>query len=198
MKNILLTMIVLLLGSLPLSAQILDHKYDLPELHAIKTVILSPSYSCRDSFEFQKGYVNTALFLSDFSRRQNSPDLLFNGACGSDDYFDSSTAGDDMSLIADLGAGVDLGEISASRAFNLKRVHSFDAYSKFVRTAEVIEGHTYAVLLNKGKIRGLMIFTVVDHSPNRSVSLKYAVKSYEILEGKKVSSPGFDWNQKSS
>src|SRR4051812_28344367 len=75
----------------------------LPELHRIFTATLSPSYSCRSKEDFKKGYESTALFLVPIANAQNSPDLLFNGACGSRDYFGASTAGDDMSLIADLG-----------------------------------------------------------------------------------------------
>jgi hypothetical protein len=90
-----------------------------PELHTIRSATPSPSYSCRPKAAFLKGYQSTALFLSLFSEQRNSPDLLFNGACGADDYFEASTAGDDMSLIADLGANVRLEEVSASRAFNL-------------------------------------------------------------------------------
>src|SRR4051812_44234719 len=74
--------------------------FGLPELHTIKTVTLTPSYSCRTPEEFQKGYANTALFLSAYGKQRNSPDLLFNGACKSDDAFQASTAGDDFSLIS--------------------------------------------------------------------------------------------------
>jgi hypothetical protein len=75
----------------------------LPELHKVKTVTLSPSYSCRSKQDFRKGYGATALFLSGYSDDRNAPDLLLNGGCGAEDYFQGSTAGDDMSLIADLG-----------------------------------------------------------------------------------------------
>lgn len=68
----------------------------LPELHKIQRVTLSPSYSCRSSEDFHKGYENTALFLSAYSRKMNSPELLFNGACKSADWFEAATAGDDL------------------------------------------------------------------------------------------------------
>jgi hypothetical protein len=61
--------------------------FGLPQLHTIKTVTLAPSYSCRSTEEFQKGYANTALFLSAYGKQLNSPDLLFNGACKSEDFF---------------------------------------------------------------------------------------------------------------
>jgi len=198
MKNIILSLIITLAASVWLLAQNVAQKYELPELHAIKTVTLSPSYSCRPSDEFQKGYASTALFLSAYSKQRNSPDLLFNGACRSDDYFGASTAGDDMSLIADLGENVLLEEVSTSRAFNLKRVNSFAEYSKFADSVKVVANHTYAVLLNESDKRGLFIFTVVNYVPNEKVELKYAVKSYQIVPNGQVVSAGFDWERKNN
>ncbi len=197
MKNIILSLIITLAASVSLSAQNVAQKYELPELHTIKTVTLSPSYSCRPSDEFQKGYANTALFLSAYSKQRNSPDLLFNGACRSEDSFGASTAGDDMSLIADLGENVSLEEVTTSRAFNLKRIASFAEYSKFADSVKVQANHTYAVLLNESDKRGLFVFTVVNYVPNEKVELRYAVKSYQITpNGQMVSSGSLDWEKK--
>ena len=171
-------------------------KYKLPKLHTIETATLGPSYSCRTADEFQRGYQDTGLYLSSHSK-PNSPDLLFNGACRSEDYFEASLAGDDMSLIADLGTNVSLEEVSASRAFNLQKVHSAAAYSKFMKTAKVEPNHTYAVLLNNSDKRGLFIFTVVDYVPNKKVVLRYAVKSYRLTltPNNQIVSAGFDWQK---
>lgn len=166
--------------------------YGLPELHRISTVTLSPSYSCRERAQFSTGYANTALFLSDYSKSRNNPDLLFNGACGAEDYFDASSAGADMALITDLGEDVPIEQLSASKSFNLQRVAKFDAYSKFIQETPVHKGHTYAVLLNKSDLRGLFVFTVTDHAPNQSVIIRYAVKMYDIFPNS-VRSEGFDW-----
>ena len=168
---------------------------ELPQLHQIKEANLSPSYNCRAPEEFGKGYENTALYLSDVPNARG-PDLLFNGACGSEDYFEAATAGDDMSLIADLGANTPLEDISASRAFNVQRVHSFPAYSKFAREVKVEANHTYAVLLNAMYKRGLFVFTVAEYVPNKKVRLRYAVKSYQLTtsSGQTVSA-GFSWDQ---
>lgn len=171
-----------------------DESYNLPELHVIKTVALSPSYGCRPAEEFQKGYMGTALFLSDYSRRRNSPDLLFNGACESQDYFDVSTAGDDMALIADLGTGLSVEKITAHSAFNVKG--ALPHFTKFERIVKVAKDHTYAVLVNKREIRGLYVFTVVDYVPNKRVGLRYAVKEYQIMSVK-AASAGFDWEKES-
>lgn len=193
MKRLALIATLLLVTASAASAQ----DYGLPELHTIKTVTLAPAYSCRSQAEFQKGYQGTALFLSDYSKRRNSPDLLFNGACRGEDYFHSSTAGDDMALIADLGTDAPVEEITAHLAFNKQNLHVFDAYSKFARHVKVEAHHTYVVLLSKRDIRGLFIFTVTNHDPNQQVELKYAVKEYQIMD-MKAQSPGFDWGQKNS
>src|SRR5258708_12884891 len=161
----------------------------LPALHKIKTVTLSPSYSCRPKEEFQRGYENTALFLS--TRRGNAPELLFNGACGSPDYFDSTTAGDQMGVMADLGE-LPLEKVTAHLAFNTHHVHSFELYSKFTQVAAVQPKHTYAVLIDRAELRSLFVFTVIGYVPNKKVDLRYAVKEYQFLQIR-AQSPGFDW-----
>ena len=195
MKSLILALIAVGVLSVLAGGQSSNPSFELPTLHQIKEVTLSPSYSCRPSEEFGEGYVSTALFLSDFARHRNGPDLLFNGACGSEDYFEAATAGDDMSLVADLGAGVPLDELSASRAFNVRRIHSFPAYSKFARAVKVEAGHTYAVLLNARDKRGLFVFAITEYVPNKKVSLRYAVESYQVTPGGQISSPGFQWEQ---
>jgi hypothetical protein len=62
--------------ALSAAAQPSKDDYKLPELHTIKTVTLSPSYSCRSQAESSQGYAGAALFLSDYGK-QRSPDLLF-------------------------------------------------------------------------------------------------------------------------
>ena len=199
MKNLGLSLCIVLFATASAFAQRpAAAEFGLPELHTIKTVTLAPSYSCRTPAEFQKGYANTALFLSAYAKQRNSPDLLFNGACKSDDDFQAVTNGDAFSLIADLGADVSLEEVSAVRAFNLKRVHSYSEYSKFANIVKVIANHTYAVLLNESDKRGLFIFKVVEYVPNERVVLQYAVKSYQIVPNGQVSSTGFSWDRKSN
>ena len=122
MKTLSLLVVLTFAANISLLAQDPKPKFELPELHKIKSVTLSPAYSCRPPDEFQRGYENTALYLTTQDNKRNGPDLLFNGACGSEDYFEASLSGDDMSLIADLGADVSLEEITASRAFNLRQL----------------------------------------------------------------------------
>ena len=195
MKNFSLSILFVLVATIPLFAQNALQKIDLPELHTIKTVTLSPSFSCREKDLNRQGYGNTALFLSAYSKQRNNPDLLFNGACKAEDYFEASTGGDDFSLIADLGTEVSLEEISASRAFNLKQVHSYTEYSKFVQAAKVEINHTYVVLLNESAKRGLFIFKVVEYVPNEKVVLRYAVKSYQLMPNGYIRAEGFSWDK---
>jgi|SRR6185312_2777488 hypothetical protein len=190
MKAVLVLASLLILSTIASTQQ--KHDFGLPELNVIKTVDLSPSYGCRSEAAFRQGYAGTALFLSWYSRERNSPDLLFNGACRSEDYFEGSTAGDDMSLVADLG-DVPIDEVSSSRAFNFKRVHSFELYSKFAQTARVQPHHTYAVLIDKRDLRGLFVFRVEEYQPNSRVALSFAVREYQVLDVK-AESKGFDWS----
>lgn len=190
MKRVLLIVaIALMVVSAP--AQSLK-KLKLPELHKIKTVTLSPPYGCRSAEDSQKGYESTALFLSAYSKNRNSPDLLFNGACGGPDFFQVSMAGDDMALIADIG-DIALEEVSAAKAFNTRRIFDFSLYSRFSDVVPVRAGATYAVLVNKSEIRGLFIFTVTNYVPSQQVDLRYAVKEYQVL-GVTAQSPGFNWD----
>jgi hypothetical protein len=120
--------------------------------------------------------------------------LLFNGACKSENYFQAGSGG--FSLIADLGPGVALEEVSASGAVNLKRVHASSENSKFVAPIKVEPNLTYAVLLHERDISGLFIFKVHEYLPDEKVVLRYAVKSYQITSGS-VRAPGFDWEKRS-
>lgn len=169
-----------------------SHPSQPPELRTPKTVTLSPSYGCRAKEEFQKGYEGTALFLSDFEKRMNTPNLLFNGSCGSKDDFDVVTHGGNFSTIADLTAGGSSGTAQVFDSFE-----EYDSISRrefreagFAQRVPVKVGHTYVVLVDKAlgetQVRGVFIFTVVDHIPNKRVALSYEVKDYQIRK------PGFD------
>jgi hypothetical protein len=189
MKTGLLLVLLLVLSGATAAQQKTD--LGLPELNVVKTAVLSPIFGCSSTVDFRKGYGETALFLSGYSREMNSPDLLFEGACQSEDYFAGPRAGDDMSLVADLG-DVPLDQVSSSRAFNFKRVHSFDRYSRFAQEARVQSQHTYALLINTRDLRALLVFRVEDYQPNSKVSLTYAVRDYQLLQVK-GESKGFDW-----
>ena len=70
--------------------------------------------------------------------------------------------------------------------------------AKFARAVKVELNHTYAVLLNASNKRGLFVLTVIDYVPNKMVTLKYAVESYQVTTSAAVSSQGFQWDQKNS
>ncbi len=194
MKSFGLLVCFLVLANPSLFAQTTTQDFGFPELHIIKTVTLSPPYSCRSPEQFQKGYETTALFLSRYSKQLNVPDLVFHGACKSGNYFQAGAGW--FSLIADLGPGVTLEEVSASAAVNLRRIHASNEYSKFVAAVKVEPNHTYAVLLNERDISGLFIFKVDEYMPDEKVVLRYAVKSYQITNGS-VRAQGFDWEKRS-
>jgi hypothetical protein len=143
----------------------------LPPLRTVQTAVIGPSYSCGGT------YSTAALYVTEENRRLELPDLLFNGACGSENNFDLNLAGDEMSLIADLGT-TPLAVLDAANVFNLRGVDTFADYTKFAWTAKIVEGHTYAVVLNSGVTRGVFVFTVTRFVPDKQVALQYEVLSY--------------------
>ena len=183
-----------LVAAAPTSSQKTPEELQLPELHKIMHVTLSPSYSCRSEEEFRKGYSQTALFLSAYSKTRSIPELLFNGACKSPDNFDVNMAGDDLSVITDYG-DVPLADLTPQQVFSPKR--TTDSVANFVHTCEARLGHTYGLLINKRETRGFFYFRVVRHVPNQSVELEYVVMDYQILRVE-AQSPGFNWDEKSS
>ncbi|MDT7604730.1 MAG: hypothetical protein QOF61_2727, partial [Acidobacteriota bacterium] len=119
-----------------------------------------------------------------------SPDLLFNGACGSKDYFQAATHGGNTSLIADLGTDTSLEALAELGDFSNFKFPPPSRYKKigFLDTVLVEAGHTYAVSLNKHNLRGLFIFTVTDYVPNQRVELRYVVREYDIAANASKSS----------
>ena len=185
--------LIALLAASPGKAQGTATSPTLPQLNVIQEVVLRPTYACDPAGDSTPGYGNTALFLSDYSRQRNSPELLFNGACGAEDYFDVNTAGDDMSLIADLGADLPVETLTAQQVFNLKGAFSFADYTTFAWVAKIVQGHTYAVVINHDDRRGLFVFSVVRFVPDLRVDIRFSVKDYQI-ELTSNRSPGFDWS----
>lgn len=163
--------------------------FGLPELHKINSATLGPSYSCRPQEDFKRGYQKTGLFLSKYSHDMHAPELLFDGACGGADLFQSpGDGGDTMNLIEDMGE-ISLEDVTAQSVFQTRDAH-FDSHAK------VQLDHTYAVLVNEFVVRGLFVFTVVAHIPNQKVDLKYAVKEYQVVNGRIETSHGFDWGKR--
>jgi hypothetical protein len=155
----------------------------MPALHQIRQAYFSRPYSLGAD-----GYESSALFLSQQRHARNSPDLLYD--CGVTDRIYATTAGDDFALVADLGA-VPLEAVDAAKAFNYQRVVGFD--NVFRENADVVEGHTYAVLIAKADLRALFVLNVVQHTPGCGMNIRYAVKQYSFLEVEQESD-GFDWS----
>lgn len=186
----LLPIVLMLLIAAPSISQKKQEDLGLPELHKIQRVTLSPNYGCRFYEDFQKGYANTALFLTERSRRSNGPELLFNGACKSVDTFNANTAGDDIDVIADYG-DIPLANLAPSDLFGRRSPGSSAAL--FTESAQVKLGHSYAVLINKSYVRGFFFFRVMAHVPNQKVELEYVVMDYQVIENE-IRSRGFDWS----
>lgn len=159
----------------------------LPELNTIKEYAFRYPYSCQPS----PSYKYSALFLTDYGVSRNMPDILYNGACGSQDYFEVMFSGDDFGLITDLG-DVSFENVTASKAFNYQDV--FGMSNRFTQTANVVSGHTYAILLAKSEIRALFLVRVDNYQPNRVAAIRYAVKQYGIIDSVQEA-PGFSWNE---
>ena len=153
-----------------------------PQIGVSRTVELTPSYSCRPKEEFRRGYQKTALFLTEEMRVRNSPDLVFNGACGSQNYLHASTHGANYSVIADLSTKPAAAAAGKQRLMQLDARDDRDALKKmgFEDDAAVVPGHTYAILLHKHGVRGLMIVTVTKHVQDKGVELTYEVLDYQV------------------
>ncbi|CAF0974012.1 unnamed protein product [Didymodactylos carnosus] len=160
----------------------------LPELHVIKEMSFKYPYSCQPG---PLSYEGCALFLTSYGVSRNMPDLLYNGACGSNNYFQVMLAGDDFGLVSDLG-DVALENVTASRAFNWERVVGQD--NTFKEDMLVVQGHTYVALLAKSEIRALFAFRVEQFEPSGPATIKYAVKQYGIIKSVQEA-PGFSWDQ---
>ncbi|CAF3009316.1 unnamed protein product [Rotaria sp. Silwood2] len=159
----------------------------LPELHVIKKVSFNYPYSCQRG---SLSYEGCALFLTDYGVSRNMPDLLYNGACGSDNTFDVMLAGDDFGMLTDLG-DVSLENVTASKAFNYENTVGRD--NKFAGTIKVVNGHTYAALLAKRDIRALFVFRVENYERSGPAIITYAVKQYGIVRFVQEA-PGFSWD----
>jgi len=156
---------------------------EVPTLHRIKTITFVKPYSCGGNYEL------SALFLTDYSKKRNAPELLYNGACGGPNFVSASTAGDDFTLIVDLGE-VPLEIVSASKAINFERTFSTGNLFKDYQITK--KNHTYAVLISKSEIRAMYIFKILSQEQDGAMTIQYAVKSYSI-QNSVVNSSGFDW-----
>lgn len=144
--------------------------YGLPKLHTIYPYTFAAPYSCNGNYQ------SSALFMSAYSQRRNAPELLYNGACGSELYFESSTAGDDFSLLSYARktharhcnwpffslqhfprraiGNIPLENITASVALNVRYLNpNLPTGQPFFTSIPATAGMTYSALLSKSDIR---------------------------------------------
>ncbi len=178
----------------------------LPALHQIRPYTFSTSYSCGGN------YKTSALFLSSYSQRSNAPDLLYNGPCTSQKFFQSNTAGDDFAIIryhdkfkpqirkntnyfvTSLIGNVSLEEVTATMAFQGLN----DVGSTFQERQPAIPSMSYVALLSKSEFRALIAFRVQSiANATWACDIEYAVLSYSIQDTL-VQSPGWDWYAKNN
>ncbi|UJR10723.1 hypothetical protein I4U23_014913 [Adineta vaga] len=139
----------------------------LPQLNVIKQASFKYSYSCQSP---PLRYQDCALFLTDKSVAMNAPELLYNGACGSNDYFEAMFAGSDFGVLTDI-VGED---------------------NQFFKDIPVVKGHTYAAVLARRNNRALFVFRVESYQRNGPLTISYAVKQYSVIESV-TEAPGFSW-----
>lgn len=149
---------------------------DLPQLHVIKPYVFTAPYSCNGN------YSTAALFLTQESLRSNHPELLDNGACRSQLYFENSVAGRDMSLISYVShskkprgwsrfrprsdaifvcllarsiiGDYPLEDISAQAALNIRYLHpELQQPQPFYTTVPAKPNQTYSALLARDDLR---------------------------------------------
>lgn len=161
--------------------------FKLPELHKVQTTTLTALYSCGGNYE------ESALFLSAYSKRFVGPDLLANGNCQGHGYFEAQTAGDDIALISDIGE-VPLEMVTANEALNYSRYSGVENPTDFRTNVDIIEGHTYVVLLAKREVRALYLVHVDAYEKGRPLRISYVVKKYQIQETR-TASRGWDWEK---
>ena len=159
-------------------------KESLPKLNTVQSFTFEKPYSCGGSYE------KSALFISSHARQSNAPDLLYN--CSNGPSVGATPAGDDFSLISDLGE-VSLESVTPRRAFNLDLISGRD--NTFKENMPVQVGHSYSVLISKSDIRALYVFQVESIQADGTMKIRYAVKSYSIVQSAQIA-PGFDWESR--
>jgi hypothetical protein len=194
LKSFSLLLVVALIA-VSASASAFDAPSGLPKLNTIFTHVFDTAYSCGGD------YAKSGLALDGDVQ---SPDLLFNGACGSDPSFQASFAGEDFSLLSLIGDSQThpLHNVSAHAAFNYANMVGQD--NIFKQDIMSQSGNTYSVLRTQGgggglSTRTLFAFETVSgcDTANRPCKIAYAVLNYGKVKFEEES-PGFDWTKLNS
>ncbi|PWT89170.1 MAG: hypothetical protein C5B55_11850, partial [Blastocatellia bacterium] len=110
----------------------------------------------------------------------------FNGACRSENYFESSTHGGNYSVVADLSNGLSGDQLVSLMKLDAQRDAELLKKMGFKHETPVKLGHSYAVLLQKEGVKGLFVFTVTRFVPDQRVEIKYRVIEYQLPEEARV------------
>ncbi len=161
----------------------------LPVLNTIYEKTFLFPYSCEPVSNNVPQYEGAALFLSTYSESINNPELLYNGACKSGNYFEGSTAGDDFALLTDVG-DVPLETLTASKSLNYDNVVGHD--NDFYANVDVVQDHSYAALISDSNVRAFFVFRVDSYTPDGEAIIRYAVKQYGVVRCVEESD-GFGW-----
>lgn len=129
------------------------------------------------------GFPGSALFLTDFSKQQNAPELLYYGNCPpSSSEFWCATAGNDLAQVVDLGK-IPLTNFSANDVIY---------HGGFQEEIPVVAGHTYFAIITRDDLRAILAWTIVNLQKDGAMDIQYAVMLYERHQITKQS-PGWSW-----
>jgi len=132
------------------------------------------------------------MFMTAYNFNLNHPELLYNGACGSQDYFQCDTAGDDFCMISDLG-NVNITEVTAMKAFDWTWTVDGQNIFKY-NSADIVVGHAYAFLLSRSDLRTLYVVSVENQVQDGECNIYWVALSYSIITQSEVA-PGFSWDE---
>ena len=180
MKNVLK---VFMMSALAIGSVSHANSGQLPELGKITTHVFLRPYSCN----YNAKYDGAALFLSEASKENNDPELLFNGHCDGSQYLDPMVGERDRVWIRDLG------DIQLESITNkvLLQIAPTDGDAPLGRDAYVTrygmslqEDKIYAIFMEKPNKRGVFIIRIDAASKSGRLAIRYVVKSYTVITSK--------------
>jgi len=161
-----------------------DDTFVLPDLLTIRIHTFPLPWGCGT-------YQNASLWLSSYSQKYNDPDLLYfscescSPRCAQNLYVNPEVFG--MGTMAMLPFGTVLTELSASIILR-------GNYCWTPNATPVQNGTTYAVIVNKDRVRALFAFQVLHVVLNGPLTIQFGVFYYDILNVVQAA-PGADWDQ---
>eukprot|EP00040_Diaphanoeca_grandis_P011242 m.57580 g.57580 ORF g.57580 m.57580 type:complete len:183 (+) comp22409_c0_seq1:145-693(+) len=153
-----------------------------PQLNTITTRTITSSYSCGT-----RTMADSCLtFDSSQAPGADNCDVLLNGGCGDDTYFQVNLAGAEMGFISNIG-DVALENITSYVAMT-------PGVTGFLQSQNVVVGEVYVMILARSDHRAMFIMKVTSsNSTTGGLTAQTAVRLYESLDVTKQS-PGFSWD----